>query len=102
MKDLTTVVLGERVAMPIGISPTAMQRMAHPEGECANVRGKFHIILFNFDLMFIIHQSLFHDQVKPQNVTKINLTSYVFTIMSFQLIDLLSYIVIKCKSNCIY
>lgn len=25
--------------MPIGISPTAMQRMAHPEGECANVRA---------------------------------------------------------------
>ncbi|KAI4466417.1 s -2-hydroxy-acid oxidase-related [Holotrichia oblita] len=25
--------------MPIGISPTAMQRMAHPEGECANARA---------------------------------------------------------------
>lgn len=25
--------------MPIGIAPTAMQRMAHPEGELANVRG---------------------------------------------------------------
>ncbi|KAJ8980293.1 hypothetical protein NQ317_005213 [Molorchus minor] len=25
--------------MPIGIAPTAMQRMAHPEGECANVRA---------------------------------------------------------------
>lgn len=42
MKDLTTVVLGEKVSMPIGVSPTAMQRMAHPEGECANVRGKVY------------------------------------------------------------
>lgn len=25
--------------MPIGISPTAMQRMAHPDGECANARA---------------------------------------------------------------
>lgn len=25
--------------MPVGIAPTAMQRMAHPEGECANARA---------------------------------------------------------------
>jgi len=25
--------------MPIGISPTAMQRMAHPDGECATARA---------------------------------------------------------------
>lgn len=25
--------------MPVGISPTAMQRMAHPDGECANARA---------------------------------------------------------------
>lgn len=40
VKDVSTVVLGEKVSMPIGISPTAMQRMAHPDGECANARGK--------------------------------------------------------------
>lgn len=38
--NLSTIVLGEKVSMPVGISPTAMQRMAHPEGETANVRGK--------------------------------------------------------------
>ncbi len=25
--------------MPIGIAPTAMQRMSHPEGECASARA---------------------------------------------------------------
>ncbi|KAJ8966242.1 hypothetical protein NQ314_003657, partial [Rhamnusium bicolor] len=38
-RDLSTTVLGEKVSMPIGISPTAMQKMAHPKGECANVRA---------------------------------------------------------------
>ncbi|KAG5892955.1 hypothetical protein JTB14_015006 [Gonioctena quinquepunctata] len=38
-RDLSTTVLGERVSMPIGISPTAMQKMAHPQGECANVQA---------------------------------------------------------------
>ncbi len=28
-----------QVSMPIGIAPTAMQRMAHPEGECASARA---------------------------------------------------------------
>ncbi|VVC95442.1 2-Hydroxyacid oxidase 1 [Leptidea sinapis] len=37
--DLQTTILGERVSMPIGISPTAMQRMAHPEGETANAKA---------------------------------------------------------------
>ncbi|XP_063393707.1 2-Hydroxyacid oxidase 1 [Cydia fagiglandana] len=36
---LSTTVLGHKVSMPIGISPTAMQRMAHPDGELANVKA---------------------------------------------------------------
>lgn len=39
-RDLSTTVLGETVSIPIGIAPSAMQRMAHPDGECANVQGK--------------------------------------------------------------
>jgi len=39
-RDISTTVLGEKVSMPLGVSPTAMQRMAHPDGECANARGK--------------------------------------------------------------
>uniref|UniRef100_A0AAG5DRZ0 (S)-2-hydroxy-acid oxidase n=1 Tax=Anopheles atroparvus TaxID=41427 RepID=A0AAG5DRZ0_ANOAO len=38
-RDLSCNIFGERFSMPIGISPTAMQRMAHPEGEVANARG---------------------------------------------------------------
>uniref|UniRef100_A0A182PJC0 (S)-2-hydroxy-acid oxidase n=1 Tax=Anopheles epiroticus TaxID=199890 RepID=A0A182PJC0_9DIPT len=38
-RDLSCTVFGERFAMPIAISPTAMQRMAHPEGEVANARA---------------------------------------------------------------
>ncbi|KAL0895619.1 hypothetical protein ABMA27_011710 [Loxostege sticticalis] len=37
--DLRTTVLGQEVSMPLGISPTAMQRMAHPDGELANARA---------------------------------------------------------------
>ncbi|CAH2099791.1 unnamed protein product [Euphydryas editha] len=37
--NLSTTILGEKVSMPLGISPTAMQRMAHPEGETANARA---------------------------------------------------------------
>lgn len=39
-RTLTTTVLGKPVAFPVGVSPTAMQRLAHPDGECANVRGE--------------------------------------------------------------
>ncbi|CAG0898965.1 unnamed protein product [Darwinula stevensoni] len=38
-RDLSASILGERVSMPIGVAPTAMQRMAHPDGECANARA---------------------------------------------------------------
>ena len=38
--DLTQTVLGQRVSMPIGVAPTAMQKLATPDGECANARGK--------------------------------------------------------------
>ncbi|XP_001604479.1 hydroxyacid oxidase 1 [Nasonia vitripennis] len=38
-RDISTTVLGEKLSMPLGVSPTAMQRMAHPDGECANVKA---------------------------------------------------------------
>lgn len=37
--DITTTVLGAKISMPIGIAPTAMQRMAHPDGEVATAKG---------------------------------------------------------------
>ena len=37
--DMRTRLLGEEVAFPICVAPTAMQRMAHPDGELATARG---------------------------------------------------------------
>ncbi|KAH7442234.1 hypothetical protein KP509_03G078000 [Ceratopteris richardii] len=37
--DLTTSILGFKISMPIMVAPTAMQRMAHPEGELATARA---------------------------------------------------------------
>ncbi|XP_055494923.1 hydroxyacid oxidase 1 [Leucoraja erinacea] len=37
--DLSVTILGQRVSMPVCVSATAMQRMAHPEGEVATVRA---------------------------------------------------------------
>lgn len=37
--DMRTTVLGATVAMPILVAPAALQRLAHPEGECATARG---------------------------------------------------------------
>lgn len=38
--DMSTTVLGQRVSMPICVAATAMQRMAHPDGETATARGQ--------------------------------------------------------------
>ncbi|XP_069464382.1 2-Hydroxyacid oxidase 1 isoform X2 [Ambystoma mexicanum] len=37
--DLSTSVLGQKISMPICVGATAMQRMAHSEGETATVRA---------------------------------------------------------------
>jgi 4-hydroxymandelate oxidase len=38
-RDLDTLVLGVPVSMPVLIAPTAMQKLAHAEGECATARA---------------------------------------------------------------
>ncbi|XP_012528234.1 hydroxyacid oxidase 1 [Monomorium pharaonis] len=38
-RDISTTVLGHKISMPLGVAPTAMQRMAHPDGECANAKA---------------------------------------------------------------
>ena len=60
---MKTNVLGNEVSMPIGIAPTAMQRMAHPDGECATAKaaeGRFDskIILVAFN--YYIDVSIFY------------------------------------------
>ncbi|MDP8957144.1 MAG: alpha-hydroxy-acid oxidizing protein [Actinomycetota bacterium] len=37
--DLTTTVLGQQIPFPILIAPTALQRLAHPDGELATARA---------------------------------------------------------------
>uniref|UniRef100_A0A6P7GPK1 (S)-2-hydroxy-acid oxidase n=2 Tax=Diabrotica virgifera virgifera TaxID=50390 RepID=A0A6P7GPK1_DIAVI len=38
-RNLSTTILGKPVAFPIGISPTACQKLAHFEGECATAKA---------------------------------------------------------------
>ncbi len=38
---MSVSLLGEKVAFPICVAPTAMQRMAHDEGEVATARGRY-------------------------------------------------------------
>ena len=37
--DLSTTILGQKVTLPIGIAPTATQKLAHPDGEQATAKG---------------------------------------------------------------
>eukprot|EP00112_Aurelia_sp_Birch-Aquarium-sp1_P009368 Seg2061.7 transcript_id=Seg2061.7/GoldUCD/mRNA.D3Y31 product="Hydroxyacid oxidase 1" protein_id=Seg2061.7/GoldUCD/D3Y31 len=37
--DMSTTILGQRVEFPICIAPTAMQKMAHPDGELATAKA---------------------------------------------------------------
>lgn len=39
-RSMQTTVLGHTVNVPFGVAPTAMQRMATPDGESANARGE--------------------------------------------------------------
>ena len=38
--DMRTRILGEEVASPVCVAATAMQRMAHEDGELATARGE--------------------------------------------------------------
>ena len=38
-RSMSTTVLGHDLSMPIAISPTGMQKMAHAKGDCASVAG---------------------------------------------------------------
>ena len=38
-RDPATTVLGQRIAMPILVAPTAFHKLAHKDGELASVRG---------------------------------------------------------------
>lgn len=43
--DPSVEIFGSKVSFPCGITATAMQKMAHPEGEVASAKGE---LFFNF------------------------------------------------------
>ena len=49
-QDISVTVLGHKLSMPICVSPTAYQAMAHPDGELATVRGKLAVVTLTCDL----------------------------------------------------
>src|SRR2546429_7726317 len=38
-RDMRTVLLGERVSMPVCVAPTSFHALVHPDGEVATARG---------------------------------------------------------------
>ncbi|KAF7399176.1 hypothetical protein HZH68_007768 [Vespula germanica] len=45
-RDISTTILGEKISMPLGVAPAAMQRMAHPDGECGNAKEHKSLFLY--------------------------------------------------------
>ena len=37
--SMRTTILGNEIDFPVGVAPTALQRMAHDKGELATARG---------------------------------------------------------------
>lgn len=62
-QDISVTVLGHKLSMPICVSPTAYQGMAHPDGELATVRGKLTGVLRNLlpSECFILSSALLVD-----------------------------------------
>ena len=63
--DMTTTVLGEKINFPICLAPTAMQRMADPEGELATARGILACIIIeteksNFQFWSLLYCFICH------------------------------------------
>ena len=44
--DLSTTLFGKKIDMPIFLSPAAMQRLYHPDGDKASARAAKNLILF--------------------------------------------------------
>lgn len=56
--DTTTTILGQKVSTPILVAPTAMQKMAHHDGEIATARG----FSFNQSIISLIKKK---KKIKP-------------------------------------
>ena len=62
-RELSTWILGERIAFPVCIASTAMHRMAHPEGEVATAQGITLILELIYYLLLLT--SLYEREHKP-------------------------------------
>lgn len=49
--DTSTSVLGLPLDFPVGVAPTALHGLAHPEGECASARAASHGSLFTLSTL---------------------------------------------------
>lgn len=57
--DLRTTILGQQVEFPICVSPTAMQCLAHPEGENATARGSILMSAYNSTIFLLPYAPVF-------------------------------------------
>ena len=48
--NMKTTIMGNEIDFPIGIAPTAVQKMAHPEGEVATARGCYYTFCMYYTL----------------------------------------------------
>ena len=39
-RDLSTTILGQKIAFPVCLAPTAMNGLVHKDAECATAEGK--------------------------------------------------------------
>ena len=59
---MKTTVMGNEIDFPIGVAPTGLQKMAHPEGEVATAKGTvmsdFHRSAWYVMAIYFIHSCL--------------------------------------------
>ena len=61
--NMKTTIMGDEVDFPIGVAPTALQRMAHDDGELATARGELHktIMTLSYDMQLHTYHNNFYD-----------------------------------------
>ncbi len=52
--NIKTTILGDAVDSPICVAPTAMQQMAHPDGECATSKAAARYVIVQYIYIFPI------------------------------------------------
>jgi (S)-2-hydroxy-acid oxidase len=52
--NIKTTILGDTVDSPICVAPTAMQQMAHPDGECATSKAAARYVIVQYIYIFPI------------------------------------------------